>query len=233
MKLTALFFLASSFFLFSCSSTKIGMVSFTPAEDDIIVRPIMKSFIAKNPSPKIVLRTNLEKGVKILTEEDANPIYNAIEKELARADFQVRDRKIFANILESNPSIKQYSDLKDLTDTDVILEITKKISTVGYKTNVYTNARKKEKIWKHGVVETTGILFECKFILVGTNEVAAIFAFNYVDCENGCKYSMSKDGKASKIEQKANKKTKIQTYKKDDLEVFMRLNASKMIENFK
>ena len=233
MKLTALFFLATSLLLLSCSSTKIGTVSFTPAEDDIIVRPVMKSFIAKNPSPKIVLRTNLEKGVKILTEEDANPIYNAIEKELAMADFQVRDRKIFAHILENNANIKQYSDLKDLTDTDVILEIVKKTSSVDYKTNVYKNSRNKEKIWKHGIVETRGILFECKFILVGTNEVAAIFAFNYVDCEDGCKYALSKEGKASKLTLKSGKKTKIQFYQPDVLENFMRLNASKMIENFK
>jgi hypothetical protein len=220
MKLFTVLFLVSASFLLSCSPNAIGTITFTPPDNEIIVRSMMKEFMAANASPRIVLRTSLEKGTKGISEEDVNAICNAIEKELTKADFQVKDRKT--------------TNLTDSTATDLILDVVKKNSTADYQTNVYTTKSKKEKVWKYGVVEAKGILFECKFIIAKTNDVGAIFEFNYVDCMEGCKYELTQDGKANKYQPKADKKTKINTLQKNNpLEIFMRENTKKMLASLR
>jgi len=201
MKLFTALFIVSATLLLSCSTNTIGTITFTPPENEIIVRSTMREFMASNASPRIVLRTSLEKGTKGISEEDVNTICNAIEKELTKADFQVKDRKT--------------TNLADSSATDLILDVVKKNSTADYQTNVYTTKSKKEKVWKYGVVEAKGILFECKFVIAKTNDVAAIFEFNYVDCMEGCKYELTLEGKANKYQPKADKKTKINTLQKN------------------
>lgn len=220
MKWLAFFFLVCSSFLLSCSPNAIGTITFTPPEDEIIVRSTMKEFMASHPSPKIVLRSTLDKEKLSFSEEEVSAICNAIEKELTKGDFQVKDRKT--------------TSLKDSATVDLILDVVKKNATVDYKTNVYTSKSKKEKVWKYGVVEATGILFECKFIIASTNDVAAIFEFNYVDCMNGCKYELNQDGRASKYQAKADKKAKINSLQKNNpMEIFMRESTKKMLANIR
>ena len=223
MKSFSLFLWGSviAFLLTSCSANTIGTITFTPPEDEIIVRNTMKDFMAQNPSPRIVLRTTaLDKGLKGISEEDVNTICNAIEKELTKADFQVKDRKT--------------TNLADSGATDLILDVVKKTSAADYQTNVYTTKSKKEKIWKYGVVEAKGILFECKFVIASTNDVGAIFEFNYVECMEGCKYELTQEGKANKHQPKPGNKAKINTLQKNNpLEVFMKENVKKMLENIR
>lgn len=220
MKLFTVLFLLSTSFLLSCSPNAIGTITFTPPEDEVIVRTTMKDFMASHPSPKIVLRSSFDKEKLSFSEEEVSAICNAIEKELTKGDFQVKDRKS--------------TNFKDSANIDLILDVVKKNATTEYQTNVYTSKSKKEKVWKYGVVDAVGILFECKFILASTNDVAAIFEFNYVDCMEGCKYEFNQEGKASKYQAKADKKAKINSRQKNNpMEIFMREKTKKMLESIR
>ncbi|GAB3884868.1 hypothetical protein GCM10028825_11390 [Spirosoma agri] len=71
------------------------------------------------------------------SQYDETALYNAIEKQLFKEGFSVRDRGLFNQVLDANQSVA-YSKISSLTDTDLILELVRLDNPVGYTTNVCT-----------------------------------------------------------------------------------------------
>jgi len=133
------------------------------------------------------------------TEEEnfsLSPIYNAIEKELLKEGFNVRDRGLFNEILEKSRN-NDYSSIKELTDTDLILEVVGIDVNVEYNTNKYKDRMGREKK-VYGNIRLNGATVEFKTILVESNELAGIYKFNYAPCVNGCEYYIDPYGKLYK-----------------------------------
>ena len=70
-------------------------------------------------------------------------LFNAIEKELLRENFRVRDRGLFNELL-SKSQTSDYSKIKELTNTDIILEVVNINPSVLYTTNKVTVVGKKK-----------------------------------------------------------------------------------------
>src|ERR1700733_1662195 len=107
----------------SCSSsTKI--IRFSSIPDETYANPNLKDFFKSNSNPNIVLRvpnTNDKATSNTSISKNNDVLYNAIEKELLKENFSARDRGLFNELL-SKSQTSDYSKIKELTNTDIILE---------------------------------------------------------------------------------------------------------------
>ncbi|MDA7550112.1 hypothetical protein N8719_03800 [Flavobacteriaceae bacterium] len=170
--------------ILSCSATKT--IKFTEIADEITTTSSLKTFLKNNPNPKIVLRTT---GTALeITDAEAsqrNYLYNAIENELLKNKFVVRDRQLFNQIVNNNENNNNYGNLKEKSDTDLIIELINLDPTVRYDTNKYYDSKGKERT-ESSSWERYGATIEFKIIMIDNNEFAGIYKFNYTPCIKGC-----------------------------------------------
>ncbi|MGF7217439.1 hypothetical protein GGR92_003613 [Spirosoma lacussanchae] len=126
------------------------------------------------------------------SQYDETALYNAIEKQLFKEGFSVRDRGLFNQVLDDNASL-DYSKIKELTNTDLILELVSLESSVGYKTNVcYLEADDAPKIINE--YRNQGASVEFKLVHVKTNEIVGTYKIHYTPCLEGCRGIYTKKG---------------------------------------
>ncbi|WP_304231889.1 hypothetical protein [Jiulongibacter sediminis] len=123
-------------------------------------------------------------------EYSQTDIYNTIEKELSRANFIVRDRKLFEKVLEQN--IGDYKSLREATQTELILELVSFVSEE-YKTNKYLDDTGKEKVATDREFSRNGYKVEFKLIKVLENDVVGSYTFHYAPCVDGCVFGSSEE----------------------------------------
>lgn len=190
-----LFYSAIAATFFSCS-TATKIIKFPKQPDEVFANKNLKDFFKTNKSPNIVLRVpnNNDKATSnTSTSEDNNVLYNAIEKELLKEGFSVRDRGLFNELL-SKSQTSDYSKIKDLTNTDVILEVVNINPAVVYSTNKVTVQTKKKMIEQVENVDYKkyGASVEFRLIMVKNNEIAGSYKYNYQPCPTGCEVQMFK-----------------------------------------
>jgi hypothetical protein len=115
-------------------------------------------------------------------------LYSAIEKELLKQGFSVRDRGLFNELL-SKSSISDYSKIKELTNTDIILEVVNIDPSVVYTTNKVTLINKNKEREQIGNIDYKkyGASIEYRIIMIRNNEIAGTYKYNYQPCPTGCK----------------------------------------------
>ncbi len=124
---------------------------------------------------------------------DETALYNAIEKQLFKEGFSVRDRGLFNQVLDANQSIA-YSKISSLTDTDLILELVRLDSLVGYATNVcYTEPSEQQRLINE-YRDVRGASVEFKLVHVKSNEIVGSYKIHYTPCLEGCRGLYKKAG---------------------------------------
>ena len=169
--------------MLSCATTKT--IKFTEKPDDITTTNSLKEYLSNNPNPKIVLRTS-ETAHKITDNERSDYLYNAIENELLKSGFIVRDRQLFNQIVTNDQNNNNYGNLKDKSDTDLIIELIKLDPSIAYTTNKYYDSKGKERTESMIDRKKFGASIEFKIIMIDSNEFAGIYKFNYTPCTEGC-----------------------------------------------
>ena len=115
-------------------------------------------------------------------------MYNAIEKELLEEGFSVRDRGLFNEVMVKSTT-QDYSKIKDLTNTDLILEVINIDQHIVYSTNkvnqVYKNGTEKEVLQEKDY-KARGFSIEFKLVIVRNNEIAGSYKYQYKPCTDGC-----------------------------------------------
>jgi len=214
---------------------KRGVVTFSDKENEIFTKESLKSFLRANPNPKIVLR--VPKSADNPTSEDSfsrTDVYNAIEKELLKAGFNVRDRGLFNEIL-GKTATNDYSKIKELTDTDLILELVSLKTDIEYHTNKYKSYKKNKNMkLSNGNITLYGALADFKVILVNSNELAGAYEFNYAPCTDGCGFYINANGNIFK--RRDGKFSEIPAYEiiETDLLIdFMKIATKELIGNLK
>ena len=94
-------------------------------------------------------------------------------------------------MLDQNLST-DYSKIKELTDTDLILELVAS-DDEKYYTNTYVNNRGKQKM-TDGSMTITGQKVEFKLIKVKENDLMGSYTFHFTPCTNGCVYNIERNG---------------------------------------
>jgi hypothetical protein len=226
-----LFALAATVIIASCtSSTKI--IKYPKKADEIYANDNLKQFLKNNGSPKIVLRVpnTADKATSnTATSKDNNILYNAIEKEFLKSGFSVRDRGLFNEIIDKSSST-DYSKIKDLTDTDLILEVVNIDPAVIYSTNkvtVMTKKKQTEEIQKIDY-KRYGASVEYRLIIVRNNEIAGTYKYNYQPCPDGCGVS------SFTFSSKRSKQVVLkETVSVNTLEEFIKRSTQDLIHSFK
>lgn len=178
MKKTLLPIITSLLFI-SCSLKK-GYVKYGQKEDQIIVSDNIKKYLKENPNPSIVLRVPLASSGAILDDNNLY-IYNAIEKELLLAGFNVKDRGLFTEVM-NRATVTNYSQINELTKADLILELVKVEDRIPFYTNKIYTDKDEEKVSNNYTITRYGKLIEFKLVMVKTNEYGGNFSFIYTPC---------------------------------------------------
>jgi hypothetical protein len=174
--------------LLAACTTTTRVIRYPAIGNEIYANANLRQFLKENKSPSIVLRVpNTSDKATSQTTTTKDLLYNAIEKELLKEGFSVRDRGLFNEII-SKSQTSDYSKIKDLTNTDLILEVVNIDSTVIYSTNKVTLIanRKEKEVIQNIDYRRYGASVEFKLILVRNNEIAGSYKFNYKPCSGGC-----------------------------------------------
>jgi hypothetical protein len=206
----------------SCSTTKT--VKFTQKTDEIVNTKSLKEYLSENENPKIVLRvTRSEENV---TENEENDyLFNAIENQLLESGFIVRDRQLFTQIISNMESSDDYKNLKEKSDTDLIIELIKIKRDVEYTTNKYIDDKGREKTEVSVVRKKYGATIEFKVILINSNEFAGLYKFNYTPCTDGCIVS----GPVRRMTRPNSKDKAFEGVEFDELEAFVKDATKKLV----
>lgn len=247
MKLKVVLLIFVTLFLTSCGIKK-GFLKFDKKNEELVATEKIKDFIRKNPNPSIVLRVPNTSSDALQSDQNSY-IYSAIEKELAKAGFNLKDRGLFNQVLNSQQSL-DYSKINDLTGTDLILELVKIDTRIPISTNKAYTKDGKLKMTKGFDYTRYGASIEFKLILVKNNDFGGSYSFNYTPCiENEylsnceCQVGYKKSGKFySDIdvnicdinEDKSKKKVQAyQTISQNPFESFVRDGIKKVIASIR
>jgi hypothetical protein len=212
----------------NCSSTKF--VKFNELGNEIYPSANLKTFLKENKNPKIVLRVPRSK-TDLSESESNNYLYDAIEKELLKQGFTVRDRQLFNQVISNNENNSDYVRLKSKTDTDLIIELSKLDPKVIYESNKYITDKGKDGLLDYNY-KRYGAKVEFKIIIISDNEFAGTYTFNYAPCSE--KYPCQID-KAFDQKWKAVQKGKkgYEQVEKNALEEFVRDATKDMVASMR
>ena len=219
--------------LTSCSSTK--NLKFSQKSDDIVTTESLKSFLSTNKKPKVVLRVT-ESSVEVTEGENNDYLYNAIENQLLASGFIVRDRQLFNQIIGNEENNIDYQKLKEKSDTDLIIELTKLNPEILYETNKYYDKNDREKIENSYTYKRYGASVEFKVVMIKSNEFAGVYKFNYTPCSEGKGCSISKS--LSQLQKERKKKIKedekgYEGVERDELEIFIKDATKKLVNEMR
>jgi hypothetical protein len=157
-------------------------------------------------------------------------LYNAIEKELLKEGFNVRDRGLFNEIVDKSKSA-DYTKLGEETNTDLILEVININTSVSYSTNKITLVSTSNGPESSNITpvdyKRLGASIEFRLIMVKNNEIAGNYKYNFTPCENGCPltdWAYNKHTKQLELKE---------TVEVNQLEEFMKSCTQQLIMSFK
>jgi hypothetical protein len=229
----SLLLIVLAFTITSCSSIK--NLKFSKKADDIVTNESLKEFLSTNKNPKVVLRVN-ESSVNVTEDENNDYLYNAIENQLLASGFIVRDRQLFNQIIGNKENNIDYQKLKEKSDTDLIIELTKLDPKILYKTNKYYDKNDNEKIEKSYTYKRYGASVEFKVVMIKSNEFAGVYKFNYTPCSEGkgCTISTSLKQLLKDSKKKMKKEEKgYEGVERDELEIFIKDATKKLVSEMR
>jgi hypothetical protein len=174
--------------IFSRCAAPLSIINYQAKAPEVFTGAGLAGLFKDTAAPSIMVRAidRADKNENI-RENAFGLIYSAIENVLLKEGFTVRDRTLF-NKIASNTGTTDYSKLKDITGTDLILEIINIDPAVVYSTNTITLAYKKHQ--KKQVQDISyrryGAEAAYRLIIVKNNEIAGVYKYNYNPCADGC-----------------------------------------------
>lgn len=165
------------------ASTHVVVQPKVPPPDNL-TQPALLAFMRTSPSPTIVLRVPAPQGSVTQSQgpqgsADLNQGYLAIEKELVKAGFTVRDRGLLQEILRSNQNL-DYRSIQQKIDAQLILEIVS-LEPRSYNTDTYVDAKShRDGQLKKGEFHISGWHFDSRLVMVATGEIGGIYTVDVV-----------------------------------------------------
>ena len=183
-------------------------IKIKPEKQDPFTTPSLQRFVQDNKGASVVVRdSKAAAGVGVSGNSHSSKICSLIESALLKADFNVRDRQIFENVVNKMGDNIDYADLQKKTGTDLIFEVidwgkdtylvNHSYNSDGVEKQLYarkiTGYDKKNKPI-YGNVPTSyefeGYHIEIKVIMLRENKVGGTYKYYYTPCSadnGGCK----------------------------------------------
>lgn|GEM_PF-1409749 len=173
-----------------------GVFTIPQKADEIFTKKELKTLIKSNKKLSMVLRVPLS-GDKVTQEERQknSVLYNIIEKEFAKAGFVVRDRALFAKVLDQETL--DYSKIGMITETDFILELLSYTTNQPYLIKQYVDETGALKTSTRDIT-FKGAMVEFKLISVKKNDMVGSYTFYYTPCTEGCSHRFSESTRAKR-----------------------------------
>jgi hypothetical protein len=206
-----LIYLAAGSLLSSCVTFSVHGVLKTPTPPpaDIVIHTELRDFLSKKPNPTVMLR--VPTSISTLTGDNTKDVkhysnfYGAIEKELMREGFTVRDRGLINTVIGLEQA--SYKEIGEKTKTDIFIEITSfTVKNANIATKEWFKISKKEGVRASkgtsdiANLETAGRLrpeeyvIECKIIVVEEGLTGGIFELHYCACNTSpCSFTFYYD----------------------------------------
>ena len=156
----------------------------------------------------------------------SNQVYNSVENQFVKSGYLVRDRSIFNNLLQGNTNLTRYSEISNLTNTDLIIEVLEYSDNFKYYSNqlLKSNSNKTKSILKTDeLIIGNGMFIEYRVIIIKSNQIAGRFKFFKKPCEDGCTY----------VKGSSKKKPKIYYYESSEFSNFIDNSAQELIRLLK
>jgi hypothetical protein len=170
-------------FLFILSSCNIykGYVKFDDnTQDEIIFTKAIKDHLKENPNTSIVLKA--PNSPDKITESNLElGIFSAVEKELLIAGFDVKDRGLFNEVVSKSDEI-DYSEIKKITGTNLILELVQLDVKRKYETNSFYSVKGNEIVEPGLKIVKYGGVVEFKITIIEGNQHGGSYLFYYSPC---------------------------------------------------
>jgi hypothetical protein len=176
--------LLAIFCLLVCTSCNLqkGYIQFNEQnKDEIISSNAIKEHLKEHPNASIVLKAP-DVGNRVTESEDNSYIYNAIEKELLLGGFDVKDRGLFNEVINKSKEIN-YSEIKRITGTDLILELVQIDVDRIYKTNTFFDVKGNEIVEPGVNFKKRGVVVEFKITIIEGNVYGGSYLFYYTPCK--------------------------------------------------
>lgn len=173
-------FFCCLFLMLNCTPA-LKTIQYNDRAAEALVTGTMDTVFNKTIPLKVVLRVPQE-------ERSGNSIlYNEMEKQLLKSGFTVRDRKLFNEVFNKS-NVQDYRQIREFTDTDIILEVLDITPDIVYSTHQVTLAYKRKQKFETQDIEYLkyGAQVNYRIILVNRNDIAAQFQFHYKPCAAGC-----------------------------------------------
>jgi hypothetical protein len=208
-----------------------GTITLTPKADEVFTRAYMHNYMDTAKPPKIILRVPASVE-KIVTENkySGDKMYATIEKEFAKAGFQVRDRALYEIVLNRN-NTPDYPKIKEATGTDLILEFTN-WETVDFNTNRYRDIKGKDKLSNVNLV-IPGYKIDFRIIFVGFNDIGGTYTFYYTPCTYGCQYRWDNFGKMFRNESFNKSEEGYEYTNESEVQNFFKTSAQRLLKELK
>lgn len=166
-----------------------GVFQLKQKPDDIFTKPSLSTILKSSGTLAIVLRVpNSGKDVTEQQRQVNDSLYNTIEKELAKAGYIVRDRALFAKVLDQESL--DYSKIGQLTKTDLILELVSYSTKEKYFTKEYKDEAGNNKIADRNF-SLRGATIEFKLTSVKENDLVGSYIFYHTPCTEPCRHRFS------------------------------------------
>ncbi|NYJ26620.1 hypothetical protein [Allomuricauda sp. ARW1Y1] len=218
-------------FITSCATTKT--IKFTDKQPDVYTTDSLKDFLENTKKPKVVLRVP-DASINTTSQENKDYLYNAIENQLLSSGFIVRDRQLFNQIIENESNNVDYEQLREKSDTDLIIELTKLDPSILYETNIFYDSNNRQRTQYHGSFKRYGASVEFKVVSIASNEYSGMYKFNYTPCVDGCIVAKSlKDVRKEQREMKKDGDKPYEGVEKQVLEEFIKDATKKLVEEMR
>jgi hypothetical protein len=186
--IVGIFSIILSFLLLYSSGVQkkiVGQAKFEAKPDDLFAKESLKK-TTKNYKTTTILVRNLAvnySGLSVSGGDPTNSLINILEKVFTKNEFIVRDRALFEKSFNQSGAT-DYSKMKDLTDTDLIIELVQ-ISNIPFITNSYYKNGRIKKL-PNMSLSYSGIKIELKIINIKDNDIVGTYTFYDTPCTDGC-----------------------------------------------
>jgi hypothetical protein len=187
--------------LFSCAGIKpqLATVKAPVKQNEIVVSDNLKTFLAKNKTFSVVLRTPNRSDNITMAQREQDIVYKELEKALIAAGFDVKDRASVDNVLknisttakDSKGDVFDYAQIGKLLNVDMFIEITSLSFNEPF--NQYTYKMKATGVQQelkdtNNVLNTAYAQFSFRLVIAETGSVGGMYTIYQQRCTEGCDF---------------------------------------------
>jgi hypothetical protein len=153
------------------------------SRNEIVITPELRSLLAANPRPKVVIRVPNPPN-NVTEAEKFNSYINLIEKTFLQGGFVVRDRALLENLMRAGST--DYRSIQRTIDTDIIVDILSLEFNISNPVDTFfniTTQRQEQFATTANFIDCPKAKLECRLTIVDKGQLGGLFTFYASRCD--------------------------------------------------